>query len=335
VKRARIAGIEYVLPKKCLTNAELDALHPDWNMPEVAKRTGVVNRHIAGEGETALDLAVAAAERLKQRLHLDARTIDGVIFSTQTPDYLIPGNAASFQHRLGLPTSVFGFDLRFGCAGFVYGLFLAKSLIESGAAENILLATSETVSQFDSPDDRATVSLFGDAAAVTLLTAGSHGVNQFAMGTDGSGLDAVFIPGGGSRCPRSGAPDIVHGNEQGYLRSDDHLFMNGVEVLTFFKRVIPPSIRQLLHQSELTTDDVSLFVFHQASGFVLDYFQALLKLPPAKVFRNLENIGNTSSASIPIALRDAELQGRLKSRDRVLLSGFGAGWSWGSCIVDW
>lgn len=335
MNRARILGIEYVLPDACLSNDELDRRNPHWEMTEVVRKTGVANRRIVGPDETALDMAVTAGRRLLERMQMAPAEIDGVIFCTQTPDYLIPGNAPLFQHRLGLPTGVFGFDLRFGCSGFVYALFLAKSLIESGLTGKILIATSETISHFDSPDDRATVSLFGDGGAVALVGSGPIGLRGFDLGTDGSGLQDVLIPAGGARLPRSATTCVVLADEGGNLRSQDHLYMDGLKVLNFVKAEMPKSVKRLLAGENLKIDDISRFFFHQASGIALDFLQTMLRVPPAKVFRNLAQIGNTSSAAIPVALRDAELSGLLTRGDRLVLCAFGAGYSRASCILDW
>lgn len=333
--KAEIAAIEYALPARCVTNDELDQLHPDWSIHEVAKRTGVLTRFICGQDETALDLAVEACEKLFQSEIVAPKDVGAIIVCTQSPDYIMPPNATLLQHRLGLPLSVAAFDYSLACSGFIYGLFLAKALIESQSLDNILLVTAEAYSKIIHPGDRGTMALFGDGAAVTLLRQGSKGVGGLVLGTDGSGGDRFIVPAGGSRIPRSSETCVEMLNAMGNVRTQENIHMDGPAVMTFVKQRIPGCVTDLLNQTGYTQDDISLFIFHQGSAMALAYLENALNIPKEKTYRNLARVGNTVSASIPIAVRDAQLEGLIVPGSRVLLTGFGVGFSWGACIVEW
>ena len=333
--KAQIAAIEYALPAKCVTNDELDQLHPSWSMRAVEKRTGVLTRFICAEDETALDLATVACERLFDRGVVSREDVGAIILCTQSPDYIMPPNATLLQSRLQLPNSIGAFDYSLACSGYIYGLLMGKALIESNSLDNILLVTSEAYSKFIHPGDRASMFLFGDGAAVTLLRKGPEGVGEFILGTDGSGGDRFIIPAGGTRIRNTAETCIEKIDVHGNVRTQENIHMDGSAILTFARRQIPKCVRNLLAKTGYTQDDISLFVFHQASGLVLDYLEKTLEIPKEKTFRNLHRVGNTVSASIPIAIRDAQLEGRIVPGSRLLLVGFGVGLSWGACIVDW
>lgn len=332
---AYIAATDYALPARQVSNAELAQLHPEWQMSQVALRTGVERRHWCDSGETALDLADIACRRLLTRIHLDLGQVDAVLFCTQSPDYIMPPNACLLQNRLGLPRTVAALDYSLACSGFIYGLYLADALIRSGSAKHVLLITAETYSKWMHPDDRGPMTLFGDGAAATLISVGKNGIGAFALGTDGSGASTFMIPAGGARLPRSAETKRPITDQSGNLRTAENLHMNGRDVLDFVKKEIPRLVYTLLDRAELTLDDLDLVVFHQASQIPLDYLFKVLHIPSHKQVNIIAQVGNTVSASIPIALRDAELQGLLKPGMRLMLAGFGVGLSWGGCIVSW
>ncbi|MBC8014618.1 MAG: ketoacyl-ACP synthase III [Sporomusaceae bacterium] len=320
---AYIAGIEYALPSRCVSNTELSALHPEWNMKQIVARTGVTSRHWCAADETALDIAEIACHKLFSRLDVDVNLVDALLFCTQSPDYPMPPNACLLQARLGLPCSVAAFDYTLACSGFVYGLFLAQALIRSQSAKLVLLITAETYSKLMDPDDRGTITLFGDGAAATLVAAGKDGLGICQMGTDGSGAKHFMVPGGGAR------------ETAGMLKQEKTISMNGAAVLDFIKIEIPLLVNSLLKRSELTMDDIDLFIFHQGSKITLDYLNEMLHIPQNKRFCNMSEKGNTVSSSIPIALYDAEKQGLLKPGMQIMIVGFGVGLSWGSYIMNW
>ena len=332
---AFINAIDYVLPKRKITNTELTKLHPQWKMEQVVLRSGVENRYWADSDETALDLGEQACQKLFERTNLPKEKINAILFCTQSPDYVMPPNACLLQHRLNLPFSIAALDYSLACSGFVYGLYLANALVQSGAAENVLLVTSETYSKWIHPDDRGPATLFGDGAAATLISIGDLGIGSFALSTDGGRSACFMVPAGGARLPRSPETSHLDIDKNGNVRTTDNLHMNGAAVLDFVKKEIPALVRDLLAREKLTLEDLDLIVFHQASQVSLDFLHKILKVPKNKQFSYIADVGNTVSASIPIALREAELQGRLKPGMRIMLVGFGVGLSWGGCIVTW
>lgn len=332
--KAEIAAIEYVVPGQCVTNDDLDRRHPEWSIHDVAKRTGVLTRYICGPDETCLDLAAEACEKLFQTGVVSREDVGAIIVCTQSPDHIMPPNSTLLQHRLGLPNTVAAFDYSLACSGFIYGLFMAKSLIESQALDNILLVTAEAYSKLIHPQDRGTMALFGDGAAVSLIRSGSKGLGEITLGTDGSGGDRFMVPAGGARMPKSSETSVEIANALGNVRTPENIHMDGPAVMNFVKKRVPGSVNDLLNKTGYTQDDISLFVFHQGSALSLDYLQSALKLPPEKVYRNLDRIGNTVSASIPMAIRDAQSEGLARPGSRLLLAGFGVGFSWGACILE-
>jgi len=333
--RAGIAAIDYALPAKTVSNAELASEYPAWEMGLVAKQTGVVSRHIAETAETALDLSEVACRKLFQRIGLDPNEVAGLVVCTQTPDYIMPPNACLLQDRLELSKRVAAFDFTLACSGFIYGLFLAKGLIESSALKNVLLVTADTYSRLIHPADRTTRSLFGDGAAATFIKAGPKGLGDFLLGTDGSWGQSFIVRAGGARYSRTVPATELSVDRNGSVRSPEHIEMDGSQVLAFIKREIPGCVRGLLEKAGKTPKDIDVIVPHQASHVTLDFLKKSLGLPAERFFTNMKYIGNTVSASIPIALRDAELGGVLVPGQTVLLIGFGVGLSWGACLVEW
>ena len=332
---SQIVAIEYALPSRLVSNGELARQHPQWKMDQVALRTGVETRYWCEPGETALDLAEEACRRLTKTTGDDLGQTDAILFCTQSPDYIMPANACILQGRLRLPHNVAALDYSLACSGYVYGLFLAKALIGSGLARNVLLVTAETYSKWMHPDDRGTVTLFGDAAAATLVSAGRTGIGKIKLATHGGNPSCFYVPAGGARLPRSMETKQVFADKNGNQRTAENLHMDGPVVLEFVKQQIPRIVRGLLREENLTIDDLDLVVFHPGSRLVLDVLYRALRVPQRMQFDNLNRVGNTVSASIPVALHDAELTGVLKPGMKILLVGFGVGLSWGACIVDW
>ncbi len=332
---ARLQSIAVAVPDRVVTNAELAAAHPEWRMSEVALRSGVESRRWCEPGETALDLGVTASQRLLAQAGLDPSDIDAVLFCTQTPDFVMPANACLLQARLGLPTSTPTIDFTHACSGFVYGLYLAKALVESASARRVLFVTAESYSKWFNANDRGPATLFGDGAAAALVSEGPEGISPVALGTDGKGAGIFCVPAGGARRPRSAESAVERADPYGNRRTPENLLMDGAAVLAFVGRVIPEFVRRFMAESGETWDTIDLVVFHQGSRLALESLAERLQIPREKVFTNLESVGNTVSASIPIALWDAHAAGRLRPGMRVLLVGFGVGMSWGACTIRW
>jgi 3-oxoacyl-[acyl-carrier-protein] synthase-3 len=336
MKRAAIKAIKSFLPDGKLTNEQLAEEFGDWHAGQILSKTGVAVRGVAAAGETASDLGVAAGQRLFANGVCASEDIDFLLFCTQSPDYFTPTSACVMQDRLGLKTSCGAIDFNQGCSGYVYGLALAKSLIEAGTASNVLLITADTYTKFINRRDRSIRTLFGDGAAATLVTsveAESEMIGPLVLGTDGRGAAQIIVPAGGLRCPPTSETAIEKEDEAGNWRSAENLYMNGADVFSFALRTVPPAIDQLLAKSGLTMDQVDFFVLHQANKFILERLRGKMKIPAEKFWIDMENCGNTVSSTIPIALEGALEQQRVKTGDRVALVGFGVGYSWGAAMV--
>ena len=336
--RACICDIAVAFPETTVANDTLMEGVPEHQRELLIRHAGVQRRHIVAPGQTALDLGEQAC-RMLQAKHPDLPAlVDTLLFCTQSPDYPLPPNSCVLHGRLGLKESVAAFDLSHACSGFVYGVFIAQALIASGASKHILVVTSETYSRFIHPEDRSTRLLFGDGAAATLIGAGKdgRGVLDVVCGTAGLHVDKCLVPAGGCRQP---VTDAIWSQEErdssGNVRSRAHIHMAGRDMLSFVSSRIPPHVNDVLARNGVTSAAVDWFVFHQASGIVLESLTRLLDLDPAKVIRHLENVGNTVSASIPITLQAAVEDGLIRPGHLVLLCGFGAGLSWGSVLLRW
>ncbi len=324
-------GISYYLPNKVLTNEELIAAFPEWTVEKVASKIGVTQRHIAAPDETAADMAAKAAEALLADYDIDRTTIDFILLCTQSPDYFLPTTACILQNRLNLPTSCGALDFNLGCSGYIYGLSLAKGLILGSIAKNILLLTSETYSKHIHSKDKGNRTIFGDAATATLVsTNGFASIGNFCLGTDGSGADNLIVKTGGFR-HQNALPCAAEDLDAGL--SPNHLYMNGAEVFSFTMKAVPPLVETTLQNNSLEGDLIDYYVFHQANKFKLNTLRKLCKIDPDCFSCCMDDIGNTVSSTIPIALKRAEVDGSIKPGYRVLLAGFGVGYSWGGCVI--
>ncbi len=322
---AAIKAVSYYLPPQVLTNAELSEEFPEWSVEKIARKTGIVERHIAADDVCSSDLGVESARRLFAEHGVDPASVDFLLFCTQSPDYFLPTTACLMQERLGIPDTAGALDFNLGCSGFVYGLSLARGLIDSGDARNVLLITADTYSKFIHPRDKSVRTIFGDGAASTLVTAaaGDASLGPFVFGTDGGGGRNLIVPTGGMRRPRTSDS----------AAAEDSLFMDGNEVFNFTLQRIPKLVDELMRKSELDAEQIDLYVFHQANQYVLDTLTKKMRLPAEKVSVFLSHCGNTVSATIPIALSEEIAAGRIRAGSRVMLVGFGVGYSWAGCIA--
>lgn len=334
-RHARIAAITYHLPDDTLSNDALAKIFPDWPAQKIADKTGIVQRHIAASGETAGDLAFHAATRLFDSCNIERDAIDFLILCTQAPDYLLPTTACVLQHRLGLPTSCGAIDINLGCSGYVYGLAMAKGLIEAGIRKNVLLLTADTYSKLINPRDRSVRTLFGDGAAATLVSAstGLPALGPFVLGTDGAGAENLMVPAGGMRLPHSAASALQTTDASGNVRSQNELYMNGAEIMQFTLSSVPRVMHELLESAGKTLDDIDHVIFHQANLFMLEALRRKIKIPAEKFIIELDTVGNTVSSTIPIAIARARARGRIRQGDLALLLGFGVGYSWAGTLA--
>ena len=327
--RARLTGVASYLPERVMTNADLTEI-VDTTDEWIRERTGIRERRIAADDQATSDLAVAAAEAVLRSTRTSASDIDLVIVATTTPDHIFPPTATLVAERLGA-TSAGAVDMNAVCSGFVYAFAHGTAMVEAGFARKVLVIGAETLSRIVNWDDRSTCVLFADGAGAAMIEADDEGeqgtgVIGFELGADGSGKDILCIPAGGSRRPAT---------SEGVTPEDLSIHMQGREVFRFATRVMIDSATRLLEAAGLTVDDVDLLVAHQANERILDHAVEKLDIPREKVVMNLDRYGNTSSASIPIALAEAAERGQVAPGDLVLMVGFGAGLTWGSALVRW
>jgi len=321
---ARIAGWGKYLPEKVLTNHDLEQMvetSDEW----IRTRTGIRERRIAEEGETTCTMSLAASREALDVAGIEADDVDMIIVATSSPDYNLPAAANMVQDQLGARHAA-AFDLRAGCTGFVYALAVGAQFIAGGVYENVLVIGSEVLSRFVDWEDRNTCVLFGDGAGAVVLQASdvATGVLSFVLGSDGSDYDALIVHGGGSAMPFS--QEVLDDRLQ-YLR------MDGKRVFRFATRAIVKAVRMALEASHLSTEDIDLIVPHQANERILQVACKNLKISEDRVIMNLDRYGNTSAASIPIALCEALADGRIQDGDNIVLVGFGAGLSWAAAMV--
>jgi 3-oxoacyl-[acyl-carrier-protein] synthase-3 len=333
VAGVRIAGIAGAVPSQREPVSAAASLFGSEEVERIQQSSGVQYRHIAPESLCTSDLCQAAAERLLSELGWTRESIGVLIFVSQTPDYVLPATSCALQDRLGLAKSCAAFDVNLACSGYIYGLWMAALMAASG--RRVFLLVGDTTSRLVSPQDRTTALLFGDAGTATAIEPDSTAPPMyFELGTDGAGERNLIIPAGGFRQAHSEASAVRSERDGGNFRAEDDLFMDGGEIFAFTLTCIPKLVRTILEHTGWTPDDVGHFVFHQSNQFILQHLSKRMKLPSEKVVLALENYGNTASASIPLAitthLRDEVTTGS----KRLILAGYGAGYSWGAAGVE-
>jgi len=334
---ATLVALDYYLPERVVTNDELAACFPGQNAQQMLRSSGVAQRHIAAAGEAPSDMAWQAAQRLFQQFYQyglePTEYIDGLLYCSEIPDCRAPMTAILLHGRLGLRSDCLALDIPAGCTGFMNGLLLAKSLISSKQLRHVLLLTAEATSWVVPEDDLALRMIFADGAAAALISASpKDGIGEFIFGVDSSGAGALGVPDSGARQPLN----QVFLNENGEISMPfGHLQMNGQEVLRFSLREVPVLMQKVLEKNNLEKEDIDIFVFHQASGFVLNALQKKCAIPEEKFFRCIESTGNTVSSTLPISLARALSEGKIKSGSRVMLLGFGVGFAWSGTVIEW
>jgi 3-oxoacyl-[acyl-carrier-protein] synthase-3 len=329
--RAFIKCISYYLPEEVLTNEQLLTEFPEWSVEKVASKIGINQRHIAGANQTAGDMAEQAARKLLAEHNISTRDVDFILLCTQSPDYFLPTTACILQDKLGIPTTAGAIDFNLGCSGYVYGLSIAKGLIFSGTAQNVLLITSETYSKHLHPKDKSNRTIFGDGAAATLVSnEGFAEILNFSLGTDGRGAENLITKTGAFRFTK--AKNDLHFDEEGNPVSSDHLYMNGTEIFNFTLENVPIIVEDTLKKNNLSMNGISLFIFHQANKYLMNFLRKKLRIKEEKFYYFIENVGNTVSSTIPIALKEAQNENKLHGN--ILLAGFGVGYSWGGLVLN-
>ncbi len=319
------------LPEKVLTTEDIVKEIGRGKAKKLSRFTGVERRHIAAFDETALDLAVQACEKT---LDTEAKhDVDFIIHCTQTPEYYLPSTACLLQDRLGLRKGIGALDISLGCSGFVNGLALAKGLINGCMASTVLLVNADTLTKYVNPLDLSNRIIFGDAATATVIRrCDEERVHEFSFGTDGSGAENLIVRNGAMRHRYN--PDAeLKSDENGNQFTDNNIYMSGPAIFNFTIEAVPILVEDVLRRNRLKLQDIDYVVFHQANRYILDYLRKLIDIPEDKFYNNLESTGNTSSATIPIGLADSLEKGIIKQGDKVLLAGFGVGFSWAGAII--
>lgn len=327
---AKIKAVSYYLPQNVLDNEDLNKSFPEWSVEKISTKTGIYKRHISEENEYVSDMAIKVSNKLFDEYSIDRNDIDFILLCTQSPDYFLPTTACIVQDKLNIPTTAGALDFNLGCSGYVYGLAIAKSLVDTNIAKNVLLITSETYTKFIHPRDKSNRTIFGDAASATIISNdGFADILNFEMGTDGSGYTNLIVKNGATKHPHRDGVDVK--DDYGNVRNDNSLYMNGTEIFTFTINSIPPLINRVIDKNSMVKSDIDLFILHQANKFILDNIRKKIGIDDNKFYIYLGECGNTVSSTIPIALKESISDGRLKGN--VLLAGFGVGYSWASCVI--
>jgi len=323
--QAVITGWGFYVPPKVLTNADLEAM-VNTSDAWIFERTGIRERHIVEGDEVTSGMATKAAKEALARARMRGEDLDAIIIATTSPDYFLPTAACLVQESLGARKAAV-FDLGAACAGFVYGLAVARGLVASGAVRKILLVGAETISRFIDWTDRATCVIFGDGAGAVVIeaSAAGAGIQSTALHGDGRQKKHLRLEGGGALHPASRRDDLA----------SDFIQMNGPEVFKLAVPAMADAAKEALAQAGLRLEDVDLFVPHQANARIIEAVAKRLGLDRSKVFIDIDRFGNTSAASIPIALCDAVGQGRVRQGDTLVFAAFGGGMTWGAAVVEW
>ena len=318
-RRIGITGLGVHVPEQVFTNKDLEQ-YVDTTDEWIVERTGIHERRFAAKDEALTDIAAPAAVAALSDAGVDAASIDLIVVATVTPDMMFPTSSALLADSLGMPDAA-AYDLLAGCTGFMYGVAQAYSMVSSGLSKRALVVGGDVLSKILDWHDRSTLVLFGDGAgAVVVEPVEEGGFLGFELGADGGGGENLWLPGSGSR----------------YFEDGDKLVkMNGREVFKFATRVMVSSAQKVLDECGLTVDDIDVYVPHQANKRIIDHAAGKLGIPEEKVVVNVDRYGNTSSGSIPLALADAAADGRLREGELVLMTGMGAGLTWGSALIEW
>lgn len=324
-----IKDIAYYLPPEIISNAALEKSFPPIRAEDIFKRTGVKNRRHTSEDFILSDMAFEAAEKLFSRDERIRQSIDTIILIGHGYDYKAPITAALLQHRLNISTVALTIDMPHGCTGYINGLAVCKGLIAGGMSKHILLLTGDTPSFVIEKNNAELLSIFGDSATATYITVSEKNeFEQFIFGTDGTGAEHLMVRHSSSRYPAD-ADYLTNGG-----RPNGTMQMNGTEIFMFAMKVVPKLVEETLQKNKLTLGEIDYIVFHQANSFMLEVLRKKMKIPKEKFFNDIEDTGNTVSSSIPIALKTAVERQAIKRGMKILLAGFGLGYTWGATVIE-
>jgi len=334
IENLRISGMAAVIPKKQISVDAYNDIFGEKKIKRIKRSTGIEAVHVVDDGETASDLCYCAAKKLFRELNILPDSIDGIIFSSISPDYKAPATSIILQDRLGLSKEIVAMDLAFGCSGFVYGVYQAAILIKAGGCKRVLICAGDTQSMMVNDKDRAMKMLVGDAGTATILEYGDDCFN-FILGCDGSGYQDLIIPAGGCRIPSSQETKVEFADDDGNVRNKENLYMNGIEIMKFALSTVPKVVEELLEFSKITREEVSLFAMHQPNKMILDSLGMAMDIDNELMPVGLGKTGNTASASIPLLLATlANEKMDFSQRRNVVTCGFGIGLSYGAVLLN-
>lgn len=332
-KGVGITAVSACVPKNISSNYNLGYMMPSEEIEKTVNSIGIKEKRFVDNNVCASDLCYKAAEKLFEDNNIERESIDMLLFLSQTPDYKIPATAPILQHRLGLSESTACLDLSLGCSGYIYGLSTAFAYASTDGINRVLLLVGDTFSKIVNPMDRVNAPLYGDAGTATLIEKGDFTESYFNLFADGSGFDAVILPSGQCRIPTTRDNLIENKYDDGSVRSQNELSMNGMDVFNFSLKAVPSSIRHLLAFSNKALVEIDLIILHQANKFMTDFLIKRLKYTNGRVPYCLEKYGNTSSPSIPLTI-SSELYGDTIDKKKAVMCGFGAGLSWGAFYYE-
>lgn len=320
------------MPEEKVELSSLGSLYGESEVKSIIKATGIERVRVAEENMTASDMCYNAAKALMEKEKINVEEIDGLVFVSQTCDYILPATSISLQHRLGLSQSTVCVDIHYGCSGYIYGLFQAAMWLSCGACKNVLVLAGDTISRLINPNDKSLRMVFGDCGTATLIGKGNKrmGVN---INSDGSGADRLIVPAGGGRTPVSEKTGVLTWDEDKNGRSQNDLFMDGMAIFNFAITKVHKNINRLIEQMQWEKEDIGLYALHQANNFMVGYIRKKLKIKENLVPLNAQNWGNTGPATIPLLLSDV-CSRKTFNLDKVIMSGFGVGLSWGSVATS-
>lgn len=330
-----ITGISACVPEKKIINHSLEVPLSGKPLEKTIKTTGIRERRIAGENTCASDLCYEAAEKLIREMKIDRHTIDFIIFVSQTPDYRLPATAPILQDRLKLKNGTGAFDVNLGCSGYVYGLSMAYAYASQKDIQRVLLVVGDTPSKFVSPKDKTTGILFGDGGTATMIEK-IKGTDKtfFSLNSDGSGKDSLKIHAGGFRNRTTLETLKQNRHEDGSVRSEEELSMDGASIFNFTIKQVPRDIKALLEYSNIKMDEIDYIIYHQANKFITDHLTKKLKYPLEKIPYSLDKFGNTTCLTIPVTIVSEIAREIRTGGKKVVLSGFGIGLSWATSIIN-
>lgn len=335
IKSVKIAGMQASVPPHRHSYVETPDFFTQEEVEKIYASTGIHSRRILPKHLCASDMCIAAAETLLKRLNWAPESVDVLIYVSQDSDYALPATACLMQHRLGLSQNAACVDVSLGCSGFVYGTWMASQMLNSSDGQRALVLCGDTSSRHLLPDDRGTLPLFGDAGVATALQFDENWPDSYAVfGTDGTGGQHIAVKAGGRRNPTMPELEARSSEEEQKLYKESRLYLNGAAVFSFTLKVVPKLIRESLALANIEADSLDMVVMHQANQFILEHLRKKAKIPQDKYLIDMADFGNTSSASVPLAICHKLGDFFETNTQKAMLGGFGVGWSWGAIITD-